>query len=175
MPPLYILRHGQTVWNVAGRQQGRRDSALTPLGRIQAARQGAILRAAGITVASRCSPLGRARTSAALAGLDVSIDARLAEIGMGAWEGTLAPSGATAAGIRWKFDAPGGEGLTSVQDRIEALLSDISGPTVLVTHGVIAVLLRARLLRLGPEEWDRLDDPQGVIHRIENGCETLLR
>ncbi|MCB1411303.1 MAG: histidine phosphatase family protein, partial [Rhodobacteraceae bacterium] len=48
MPPIYILRHGQTVWNLEGRMQGSRDSSLTDLGRAQAARQGAILGRIGL-------------------------------------------------------------------------------------------------------------------------------
>ena len=69
MPPLFLLRHGQTVWNREGRMQGRLDSPLTPLGQVQAARQGAILRANGVAFPARTSPRGRARTTAALAGL----------------------------------------------------------------------------------------------------------
>ena len=39
-PEVYLLRHGQTEWNAAGRMQGGLDSALTGEGRAQAARQG---------------------------------------------------------------------------------------------------------------------------------------
>lgn len=37
-PDLYLMRHGQTVWNAEGRMQGRLDSPLTPLGEAQARR-----------------------------------------------------------------------------------------------------------------------------------------
>lgn len=37
MLDLYVTRHGQTVWNIERRFQGRKDSPLTELGRIQAA------------------------------------------------------------------------------------------------------------------------------------------
>ncbi|MEP5153979.1 phosphoglycerate mutase family protein, partial [Planktotalea sp.] len=43
-PDVYILRHGQTEWNVNARLQGRFDSDLTETGRAQAAQQGALLR-----------------------------------------------------------------------------------------------------------------------------------
>jgi hypothetical protein len=29
---IYLVRHGETVWNQAGRQQGQLDSPLTPKG-----------------------------------------------------------------------------------------------------------------------------------------------
>jgi len=33
---VYVARHGETTWNLAGRYQGRRESALTSLGMRQA-------------------------------------------------------------------------------------------------------------------------------------------
>ena len=33
---LYVTRHGQTVWNVERKFQGRKDSPLTELGKMQA-------------------------------------------------------------------------------------------------------------------------------------------
>ena len=97
-PDIYVLWHGQTEWNLAGRHQGQLDSPLTALGRQQAARQGVILRDVlrhHKNVAGYVSPLGRARETAeiALTGLDIQtrVDARLSEIAFGDWEGlTLA-------------------------------------------------------------------------------------
>ena len=34
--PLYLVRHGQTDWNVEGRIQGRTDNLLNPVGKQQA-------------------------------------------------------------------------------------------------------------------------------------------
>ena len=34
---LYLVRHGQTDWNVEGRIQGRTDNLLNPVGKQQAA------------------------------------------------------------------------------------------------------------------------------------------
>ena len=48
-PPLYILRHGETVWNAENRLQGHFDSPLTARGRAQAEAQNAILRARDLT------------------------------------------------------------------------------------------------------------------------------
>ncbi len=40
---IYLVRHGETVFNAQGRQQGRLDSALTAIGEAQAAAVGRLL------------------------------------------------------------------------------------------------------------------------------------
>src|SRR4051812_14099959 len=67
--PIYLLRHGQTQWNVEQRIQGHKDSALTLLGERQALAMGAAVAALlgnpqGVAVVA--SPLGRTRQTAAL-------------------------------------------------------------------------------------------------------------
>lgn len=67
MKKLYLLRHGQTEFNVKKLVQGRCDSPLTDLGRQQAGMAGAWLKAHGVVpdkVVS--SPLGRAMATASL-------------------------------------------------------------------------------------------------------------
>ncbi|SDZ37264.1 probable phosphoglycerate mutase [Jannaschia faecimaris] len=176
MPPLYILRHGETVWNRSGRLQGTLNSPLTALGQVQAARQGAILRR---IVSLRCnvqiSPQGRARQTAALAGLTGRMKEGLREIGLGDWEGRLISELEPPPGVLWKFTAPGGEDAASAEARVAHFLAELTGPTIVVTHGVTSILLRARTLGTPRSGWDAMDDPQGVVHWIENGRETLLR
>ena len=72
---IYLLRHGETEWNVKQRPQGRMDSPLTELGWEQAARYADQL--SGIPfVRAYTSPLGRARLSAerVLAGRGVALN-----------------------------------------------------------------------------------------------------
>src|SRR5688572_21431497 len=57
-PDLYLMRHGQTEWNLAGRLQGLRDSPLTARGIAQARRQARLI--ADIGAARYSSPQGRA-------------------------------------------------------------------------------------------------------------------
>ncbi|NOR63574.1 MAG: hypothetical protein GQ535_13900 [Rhodobacteraceae bacterium] len=92
-PELFILRHGQTEWNVLGKYQGQMDSPLTKLGLVQARSQGKILQA---HVASRklqayASPLLRAARTAELAllplGQHARLDSRLKEVSFGTREG----------------------------------------------------------------------------------------
>ena len=58
LPDLYLMRHGQTVWNAEGRLQGRMDSPLTALGRAQARRQAQLVQ--GISATRYASTAGRA-------------------------------------------------------------------------------------------------------------------
>lgn len=105
---VYLARHGQTEWNLAGRRQGRLDSPLTALGREQA-HAGAKLLADTVHAAGdglgagtgsagsggidtiAASPLGRARTTAdvyaAALNLPVAVYQDLAEVDHGAVSG----------------------------------------------------------------------------------------
>ena len=67
--PIFVLRHGETVWNTELRLQGSRDSPLTARGRTQALRMGTALRQAlaieghdPATLDLVASPLGRTST-----------------------------------------------------------------------------------------------------------------
>ncbi|WP_329003513.1 histidine phosphatase family protein [Kribbella sp. NBC_00709] len=87
---VYLARHGQTEWNVAGRRQGRLDSPLTDLGLRQAARNADLLSTESID-AVFASPLGRAHRTASIIGsalgLTVEVLDDLAEIDHGSWSG----------------------------------------------------------------------------------------
>lgn len=64
MPTLYLLRHGQTEFNLQKRVQGRCDSPLTELGVAQAHAAASWLVGRGIHFDRLCtSPLGRARST----------------------------------------------------------------------------------------------------------------
>src|SRR5215218_5687841 len=94
--PLYLLRHGETAWNLERRMQGSKDSTLTARGRAQAAAMGRALaaelaRAPGPTVFLR-SPLGRTRDTSLIVGGALGLDpaewrddVRLAELRYGQW------------------------------------------------------------------------------------------
>ena len=98
---LYFVRHGETDWNAERRLQGRRDIPLNALGRKQAARSGELvanlLAISGATpqqFAFTASPLSRARETMEIMRAelgvppqDYTIDARLAELSFGKWEG----------------------------------------------------------------------------------------
>lgn len=87
---IYVMRHGQTDWNVAKRLQGRSDTELNENGRELARKTGEALLTVPFTIAFT-SPLKRAKETAALAlgGRDIPIveDERLIEISFGVYEG----------------------------------------------------------------------------------------
>lgn len=88
---LYIIRHGETVWNRECRMQGRMDIALNENGRALAAQTGKAMREIPFEAAVS-SPLCRAQETArlVLAGRNIEVltDERLAEICFGEMEGT---------------------------------------------------------------------------------------
>ena len=160
------------MWNRDGRLQGSLDSPLTPLGRVQAARQGAILRREGVAAPVLCSPQGRAQATAALAGLDARIDPRLSEIRLGRWEGAHLDVIDPPPGPGWKFAAPDGETRRDLDSRCDDLLMSLDGPAILVTHGVTGMVLRGMVTGRG---LDVLEDRQGVVYALQDGVETVLR
>ncbi|MDB5028424.1 MAG: phosphoglycerate mutase, partial [Candidatus Eremiobacteraeota bacterium] len=89
---VYVARHGETEWNVAGRYQGRLESTLTPLGARQALALADAMQPLGIgrvlsSPLSRCT--ATAQPAADRLGLRVEPEERLIEIGHGTWEGRL--------------------------------------------------------------------------------------
>lgn len=187
-PRLLLVRHGETEWNRAGRIQGSKDSALTSLGREHAERQGRVferLRRDAADMPLYVSPLDRARLTAkiALPGHAQISEPRLTEIACGAWEG-LSPEERAAgwpdilAECQSDLDlydkAPGGEGLDGVEARVASFLNDLTGPSIIVAHKVVLIVLRGILRDLGRDALHNLHAPQGVVIEIANGQETHL-
>ena len=186
-PPLYILRHGQTEWNAQHRIQGRLDSPLTELGRAQARQQHVTLGSRDLSgYRAFSSPQGRAfhTASIALEGLcaRVDTDPRLAEIGVGAWEGLRRDqlgggriSDESEESALDLYDrAPDGEGFAALRKRCAAFLSDLSGPSILVTHGVTSRMLRLIILDMETHEIADLPGGQGVVFHLSDGLQIKL-
>ncbi|MBD3663030.1 histidine phosphatase family protein [Sulfitobacter aestuariivivens] len=185
-PPIWFLRHGQTVWNKAYRLQGQLDSPLTDQGIAEARRQAVVIapvlkEAPAIWV----SPLGRARQTAdiALDGASYQTDPRLMEIHAGRWQGMLRteimdaqPDWAACAPSALEIyeAAEGGEGIAAFEARILAFLRDLSGPTVIVAHGLLGQVLRAHVLGADVGQAGALSNLQGVVYHLRDGQEYVL-
>lgn len=87
---LYIIRHGETDWNQAGRLQGQTDIPLNENGIRLAQVTGAGMKHIPFDLAIT-SPLKRARQTAELVlgerNIPILEDKRIAEISFGSWEG----------------------------------------------------------------------------------------
>ncbi|MDO5704795.1 MAG: histidine phosphatase family protein [Paracoccus sp. (in: a-proteobacteria)] len=182
MPPdLYLMRHGQSEWNAQGRMQGRLDSPLTARGRAQAAHLAGLV--AGVEGRRMSSPQGRAMETAAIVfGGGFDTDARLAEIDIGDFSGQLSddlraahPTLFALPCLDWYDHAPGGEGYAGLTARCRAFLDDLTGPAVIVTHGITLRMLR--LLAMGRDMADFEDLPveQGALHVIRSGRHEVWR
>ncbi|WP_299559498.1 histidine phosphatase family protein [uncultured Sulfitobacter sp.] len=187
IPPLYVLRHAETEWNVEGRLQGALDAPLTPRGLRQAEAVARTLRGIGLDAFSTfCSPQGRAVKTAriALAGHPgpLRTDARLREIGIGDWAGRLRRDldpegrycGIAPQALQLYEDAPGGEGFDRLHARCKAFLEDLREPCVIVTHSITSRMLR--VIATGGEVCDLAHMPcgQGIVFHIENRVQNRL-
>lgn len=193
-PVLYYIRHGLTDWNVQGRLQGQRDIPLNNHGRAQAERCGEILRdlftrdgRAAADYGYVSSPLLRARatmdlvrTTLALAPEDYGLDARLAEISFGEWEGlTYQDVTERDPGIietrerdKWLFRPPGGETYEEVARRVGAWYATLDRDTVVTAHGGTARALIAFLGVAAPDEAVHRSVDQGVVYVFAGGDVT---
>jgi len=186
-PDLLILRHGETVWNCAGRIQGAADSPLTAFGRDQAAVQGRLLAAFDLSVFQIwTSPQGRAIETAHIAlqsqKRSIRRDSRLAEIRMGDWTGVerseierqIPHLFERGENLIWYDHAPGGEGLEAVYARTGSFLAELKQPAVLFTHGITLRMLRCHALGLGRATFADLSGEKGVIYHLSGGGQTCL-
>ena len=95
-PEIFLVRHGETVWNRSGHYQGQLDAPLTENGQKQARAIGRLARQIfnerGV-MPFYCSPLGRCRQTAVLicqsGGIDAAqiiTDNRIQELHCGHWQ-----------------------------------------------------------------------------------------
>jgi len=160
MTRLWLIRHGQTDWNLTGRWQGQAADApgLNDTGYAQALTVHEQLKGIKIS-AIYSSDLLRARQTADLIaeslGLPVTLEPRLREINLGVWEGM--PSDEIEAKYPQELAqraldpfhtrAPNGESPQDVVERVLAAVNEIASrhpneSVVIVGHGVsLAVII----------------------------------
>ncbi|MDH2428138.1 histidine phosphatase family protein [Sphaerisporangium sp. TRM90804] len=159
-------RHGQTLWNVEQRFQGHTDIPLDETGVAQAARAASLLASLrpSLIVSSHLRRANdTARALADLVGLDVRVDKDLRERGGGEWEGLTRAEIAAGWPVQYaEWEAPGGEAVTDVADRVAVATRrwvdqvEDNGLLVIASHGAASRLGIARLLGLPVELWSSL-------------------
>ena len=179
MPPLFLIRHGESSWNTLGLAQGHNDQArLTRRGRRQAAAAAERFRGHPVR-ALYSSDLRRALETATafseVLGLPVLADARLRERSLGVLEGTA--SAAISPAVIGLDDGrvadpdikpAGGESVRDLYWRgaafCDALATAVddgaAGDVVVVAHGGTLRVLRAYLNGVPVEEmsWEPLEN-----------------
>lgn len=157
-----LVRHGETAWSQDRRHTGRTDVPLLDEGRAHV-REALAPKLRGWPFAlTLCSPLGRARETAALAGLEPdAAEPDLLEWNYGDYEGV------TTADIRrdrpdwllWRDGCPGGESPDDVAARCDRVIArvleviggdDAEDDVALVAHGHVLRVLAARWLGQPP-------------------------
>ena len=170
--PVYLLRHGETVWNRAKRLQGHKDTPLTLKGVNQATALGDTLRKIIAPFRPKyfyASPIGRARQTAAIIADVIAYDSEkiihhesLKDITFGNWDGLNMEEILVRdkkkwnerKDDRWHFSPPNGESYEQASRRVASFLSKIStnDPIIIVAHGSLNKVIRGQWLGLSPDK-----------------------
>jgi broad specificity phosphatase PhoE len=185
---VFLARHGETEWNLAGRGQGQLDAPLTAAGIEGSERLADRLRPLPIDGVFS-SPLGRAMATAQIYaeafGLTVVRVDALAEIHHGAMAGLNRVeieasfpgelSRRAADKYHWQF--PEGESYADGDVRAAASLRVVAAAGVarplVVSHEMIGRMLLRNLLDVTPMEALAYGHPQDVIYRVDVAGKVL--
>ncbi|MGR9176427.1 histidine phosphatase family protein [Rhizobium leguminosarum] len=187
---IYLLRHGETIWNTLGRFQGQKDSPLTERGIVQAEKMAKLLKKE-IADSERSfqlhvSPLGRTQETAArierVLPLTARPESRLMEVTVGSWDGMTKfeidnefpgmLDGSNA--FDWYFKSPDGESFDAACARAKDWIAGIHGPTVAISHGLFGRLVRGVYAGLSRQEMLELPVPQDGFYRLCDGEFSLV-
>ena len=174
MTTIFLVRHGETDWNLERRFQGHADRPLNETGRAQAAALAESLDGEDLT-AVYTSPLQRASQTAAIVAARLGLDPRpleaLREIHVGDWEGLTVDEVKERypeqASMDWRSGWPGGETYDELGARVLPALLVLANEhpdarVLAVTHAgpVRAALASAMGLSY--------DDARPIIGSLEN-------
>lgn len=179
---IYIVRHGETDWNIQELMQGHRDVPLNTKGRVQAEEIAKDLKNIYLNVIYS-SPLSRAYETACIINAfhkaPIIKDNDLRERRFGDLEGKPykeinAYHAALLFSETWNYPdyrPPHGESVNDVKKRVieftKKILQKYEGETVLiVSHGVTQRILTAILLHIPPKQFNSL--------RLKNASMTLI-
>lgn len=196
MSTLFLVRHGESEWNRAGRIQGQADSPLTEQGVQQAHAIGECLAQVlgAVTFTMYASPLGRARqTAAVIAGYlgreseDIYVDERINDFNLGEISGypgwdKVAQDHPELARLRLqdphRFHPPNGESGADMDGRLRAFLSELAddgAAALIVSHGVVNKFIRSIARGLHGPQIIALDELQDAVYRLDYDVETVIR
>ncbi|GAA0471208.1 histidine phosphatase family protein [Parasphingorhabdus litoris] len=193
---LFIARHGETIFNLAGRIQGNEaHTPLTQRGFAQADEMGralALYLKGFSSLELVASDTGRALQTLSIVCEHIEMDwhqvvadRRLREINMGEWEGTYYNDLNGKLKIDHKHglfltQAPGGESYGDIVRRLKTWIADqrFERDMLLISHGMTSRVLRGLLT--GQEPLEPIAAPmaeslpQGSMVQIVDGVETIV-
>jgi probable phosphoglycerate mutase len=195
MPIVYLVRHGETDFNVAHRLQGHYQTSINARGREQAVHCAAVLRDlfereqrrpddydyVSSPLRRACETMGLIRAALGLAPDSSALDDRLMEIAYGEWEGLTLPeiqarySSVLAERERdkWDFAPPGGESYRRVAKRVGEWYAALTRDTVATAHGGVVRVLMANLQIVPEQAATHADIHHGAVYVFAAG--TMAR
>jgi len=193
---IYIVRHGQTAWNLQGRKQGRKDSPLTLKGIEQAKDISKILnrsikdyRNFKVVVSPQWRCQQFAGIICELTGINFSeciFEENLREHCFGLWEGKTEeeiekefPGFLAKRYIPenyWSYVVPMGESYELLYSRIGKVLDKYKGQDIIyICHEMVSKVIRGNTLNLSPEQILPLKHPQDCVYKIQSNALMELR
>tara|TARA_R110002126_G_scaffold200999_3_gene348528 strand:- start:686 stop:1282 length:597 start_codon:yes stop_codon:yes gene_type:complete len=188
---IYIIRHGQTVWNLAKRKQGQKDSPLTLKGIKQARQTAELIKEEFLNKDLReyaivISPQWRCQQYASIICESLGIDFMnctteecLKEHSFGLWEGKTeeeiedAFPGFLERRYKqenyWNYIVPMGESYELLSNRIGRVLDKYKGQKVIfICHEMVSKVMRGNLLGIKSCEVLPLKHKQNTVYCINN-------
>ena len=179
----YIVRHGQTDWNILGKTQGHGNSDLTQKGEQQALELANAIKEYPIDYIYS-SDLGRAIQTAKIIGDTIGIDVTetpgLREMGFGDWEGLLideikkdhAKTYETWRNQPHLVEIPNGETLHIIKDRTDNFIKELNEKydnkhILLVSHSVTVRVMLLSFLNSGMENIYRIKQDNTALNIVE--------
>ena len=180
----YIVRHGQTNWNILGKTQGHGNSDLTYKGEEQAKELAESLRKNHNIDYIFSSDLGRAVQTAQILGesLNIKINetSALREMGFGKWEGLLIDEIKNEYADMYKtwrnkphlVNIPEGETLHIIKERVDNFINELNEKydnkhILLVTHSVTVRVMLLSFLNSGMENIYRIKQDNTALNIVE--------
>ena len=180
---IYIVRHGQTEWNLLGKTQGHGNSDLTPKGIEQAELLADSMTKYPIDYIYS-SDLGRAYQTAEIIGNKLSIEVEkteaLREMNFGTWEGRIIKDIIEEDPELYKMwrnephlaKIPQGETLSQIKERTDAFIKEINEKydgkhIVLVTHSLCASIMLLSFLDSDVKNIYRINQANTALNIIE--------
>lgn len=179
-PPgqIYVIRHGETDWSLAGRHTGRTDLDLTEAGVAEAERLRTVFDSHTF-VEVRVSPLRRAARTAEIARLSQPVpDPDLVERDYGGYEGLTTPEIVESLGRPWSVWSDGvprgetpGETLDQVAARLDRVLDRVRPR---LAEGDVALVAHAHSLRILTARWLGQEPAFARFFRLETATYGVL-